>query len=144
MIFGTICIYVFCNAYPYTLAPRINQYFREQWFHESKIYRYIGRVSPLHKLGWDLSWVESWLSKSNIVPFLLVTIHQQNCICYHSLQYGLTLSLGWLKNTMTSSNGNIFLRVTGHLCGEFTAHRWIPHTKPYDAELWCFLWSTFG
>ena len=38
---------------------------------------------------------------------------------------------------MTSSNGNIF-RVTGHLCGEFTGHRWIPHTKASDAELWCF------
>ena len=41
---------------------------------------------------------------------------------------------------MTSSNGNIF-RVTSHLCGEFTGHRWIPHTKASDAELWCFLWS---
>ena len=41
---------------------------------------------------------------------------------------------------MTSSNGSIF-RVTGHLCGEFTGHRWIPHTKASDAELWCFLWS---
>ena len=30
---------------------------------------------------------------------------------------------------MTSSNGNIF-RVIGHLCGEFTGHRWIPRTKP--------------
>ena len=29
---------------------------------------------------------------------------------------------------MTSSNGNIF-RVTGHLCGEFTGPRWIPHTQ---------------
>ena len=38
---------------------------------------------------------------------------------------------------MTSSNGNIF-RVTGHLCGEFTGPRWIPHTKASDAELWCF------
>ena len=28
---------------------------------------------------------------------------------------------------MTSSDGNIF-RVTGHLCGEFTGPRWIPHT----------------
>ena len=28
---------------------------------------------------------------------------------------------------MTSSNGNIFL-VTGHLCGKFTGHRWIPRT----------------
>ena len=40
---------------------------------------------------------------------------------------------------MTSSNGNIF-RVTGPLCGDFTGHRWIPHTKASDAELWCFLW----
>ena len=38
---------------------------------------------------------------------------------------------------MTSSNGNIF-RVTGHLCGEFTDHRWIPHTKASDAELLMF------
>ena len=38
---------------------------------------------------------------------------------------------------MTSSNGNIF-SVTGHLCGEFTGPRWIPHTKASDAELWCF------
>ena len=41
-----------------------------------------------------------------------------------------------LPHMMTSSNGNIF-RVTGHLCGEFTCHRWIPHTK---ASGWCFLW----
>ena len=39
---------------------------------------------------------------------------------------------------MTSSNGNIF-RVTGHLCGEFTGLRWIPHTKASYAELWFFL-----
>ena len=45
-----------------------------------------------------------------------------------------------LIGMMTSPNGNIF-RVTGHLCGEFTGHRWIPHTKVSDAELWCFLWS---
>ena len=41
------------------------------------------------------------------------------------------------KFMVTSSNGNIF-RVTGHLCGEFTGPRWIPHTKASDAELWCF------
>ena len=40
---------------------------------------------------------------------------------------------------MTSSNGNIS-RVTGHLCGEFTGHRWIPRTEASDADLWCFLW----
>ena len=43
---------------------------------------------------------------------------------------------------MTSSNGNIF-RVTDPLCGEFTGHRWIPHTEASDAELWCFLWSAY-
>ena len=36
---------------------------------------------------------------------------------------------------MTTSNGDIF-RVTGHLCGEFTGHRWIPRTKASNAELW--------
>ena len=41
---------------------------------------------------------------------------------------------------MTSSKGNIF-RVTGHLCGEFTGHRWIPHRKASNTELWWFLWS---
>ena len=34
-------------------------------------------------------------------------------------------------------NGNIF-RITGHLCGELTGHRWIPRTKASDAE---FLFS---
>ena len=28
-----------------------------------------------------------------------------------------------------------------HLYGEFTGHRWMPHTKASDVELWCFLWS---
>ena len=42
---------------------------------------------------------------------------------------------------MTPSNVTIF-RVTDPLCGEFTGHQWIPHTKASDAELWCFLWST--
>ena len=66
---------------------------------------------------------------------------------YHSFMRMLLLSLVWLITAskmdismMTSSNGNIF-RVTGHLCGEFTAPRWIPRTKSSDAELWCFLWS---
>ena len=38
-----------------------------------------------------------------------------------------------INNMMTSSNGSIF-RVTGHLCGEFTIHRWIPNTKARDVE----------
>ena len=42
---------------------------------------------------------------------------------------------------MTSSNESIF-RATGLLCGEFTGHRWILHTKASDAELWCFDFSS--
>ena len=43
----------------------------------------------------------------------------------------------WCIIMMTSSNGNIF-RVTDHLCGEFTGHRWISRTKASDAELYVF------
>ena len=35
---------------------------------------------------------------------------------------------------MTSSNGNIF-RVTGHFCGEFTGHMWIPHKGQWHGAL---------
>ena len=52
----------------------------------------------------------------------------------------LILQTQYSQHMMTSSNGNI-TRVTGHLCGEFTGHRWIPRTKDSDAELWWFLWS---
>ena len=31
-----------------------------------------------------------------------------------------------------------FFRVTGHLCGEFTGHRWSPRTRASDRDLWCF------
>ena len=40
-----------------------------------------------------------------------------------------------LSDMTSSSNGNIF-RVTGHLCGEFTGHRWFlrqaPVTRSFD------------
>ena len=60
--------------------------------------------------------------------------------CGAKCQKGNGNQYHWLYWMMTSSNGNIF-RVTGHLCGEFTGHRWIPRTKANVAELWCFLWS---
>ena len=41
------------------------------------------------------------------------------------------------NSMMMSPNGTIF-RVTGHLCGEFTEHRWIPHIKASVAELCVF------
>ena len=39
------------------------------------------------------------------------------------------------QTMMTPSNGKKQFRVTGHLCGEFTGHWWIPRTKVSDAEL---------
>ena len=65
---------------------------------------------------------------------LQVSVHT-SCWCV-----GTSQDILFLGSMMTSSNGNIF-RVTGHLCGEFTGPRWIPHTKASDAELWCLLWS---
>ena len=61
---------------------------------------------------------------SGVPAVWLIHTRQTNCCSWHHM--------------MTSSNGNIF-RVTGHLCGEITGHRWIPPTKASDAELWCFL-----
>ena len=56
----------------------------------------------------------------------------------------------WTKgNMMTSSYGNIF-HITGLCEGNppvtsgfpsSTGDQWIPLTKAYDTELWCFLWS---
>ena len=70
------------------------------------------------------------------------TCHRWTCIYSH--WWPLYISQYRMETlhyvTMTSSNGNIF-RVTGHLCGEFIAHRWISRTKASDAVLWCFLWS---
>ena len=54
-------------------------------------------------------------------PCAIAVIQQAN-------QEGQTL-LATGDDMMTPSNGNIFL-VTGHLCGEFTGHQWIPRTKP--------------
>ena len=47
---------------------------------------------------------------------------------------------GMTEYMMMLPNGNAF-RVTGHLCGEFTGHRWISHTKASDAELNVFFLS---
>ena len=42
-----------------------------------------------------------------------------------------------LTTMLTSSSGNIF-RVIGHLCGEFTGHRWISRKKARDEEYPCY------
>ena len=69
------------------------------------------------------------LGLSSAMPFLVVCLY--NDLITDNKTFFAMITL-W--------NGNIF-RVTGHLCGEFTGHRWIPLTKASDAELWCFLGS---
>ena len=61
------------------------------------------------------------------------TISKHGADCKYR-QYFVTYL--WLLTIMTSSNGNIFC-VTGHLCGDFTGHRWIPAQRPV-----MFFWSS--
>ena len=106
----------------------------------------------------DMSWVLHWMTCSRThrnclrLSTLIGKWHRQ---CVHGCMLCFIFGpffriLDWtcfhglvsrsFSHMMTLSNGNIF-RVTGHLCGEFTCHQWIPLTKANDAELWCFLWS---
>ena len=104
----------------------------------------------------DRSWVTCMTPRSNETCFMLDTTYiklrlgriyvssgaclkkPQRCDTYVSIY---TNTYSKFQTMMTSPNGNIF-RVTGHLCGEFTGPRWISYTKPSNAELWFFLWST--
>ena len=98
----------------------------------------------------------NWFGAKNISGFYQKYLAQTGLYhsCWRSMMgsdaiglIGLITAMAVMRKTngewidmMTSSNGS-FLRVTGHLCGEFTGHRWIRRTKASDAELWCFLWS---
>ena len=82
----------------------------------------------------DLLW---YVHICDMIGSLCLPLEQ--AMFLHDLNYEAINQL-WNSSMMTSSNGNIFC-VTGRLCGEFTVHRWNPHTKASDAELWCFLWS---
>ena len=121
--------------------------------------------SKKHSFGKYFWWKRIWIGvKFCWIIFTMILRHRYDCIVslqinrvepvkwdWESLTNNTRISLysphGFHKTMfiypvfmMTSSNGNIF-RVTGHLCGEFTGPRWIPHTKASDAELWCLLWS---
>ena len=128
---------------------------------EVRIWQYIFKTIKYFKYffqcnqvthGWIELWIQYTLDIRHIVHiFLRFTGVQFSGIyqCYFGASATITPSYQWqrsnpegkwmdrlVKCMMTSSNGNIF-RVTGHLCGEFTGPRWIPHTKASDAELWC-------
>ena len=78
----------------------------------------------------------------NLISLGLVPINLPICFRVISLvlqqAYNCPSPVG-VSSMMTSSNGNIF-RISDLLCGEFTGPRWIPSTKAFDAELWCFLY----
>ena len=59
-----------------------------------------------------------WVDKKKI--FLVFGFRYKSCIKCRACKTSVCM--------MTSSSVNIF-RVTGHLCGEFTGHRWIPWKK---------------
>ena len=113
-------------------------------FKVATTYLRVQRVNPLDYFSlWHVQKIQS-LRVSNL--FFLVML------CYfcnikenktmHSFQFNIRYLYANRDQThmMTSWNGSIF-RVTGHLCGEFTGPRWIPHTQASDAELWCLLWA---
>ena len=67
------------------------------------------------------------------------------CKSWFTCVFGVGVHCLHPSTIVTSSHDDViewkYFRVTGHLCGEFTSLRWIPHTKASDTELWCFLWS---
>ena len=66
-----------------------------------------------------------WLVKSNKMPELCLDLTDRH---QHDYILMLIIIILYVLDMMTSSNGNVF-RVTGHLCGKFTGHRWIPRAN---------------
>ena len=93
-------------------------------------------------LGIYCTYQLHWRSALPGIEQSTLVIHLFRTIIIIIMTDGHLRAVKWFRqHMMTSSNGNIF-RVTCPLCGEFTGHRWIPHTKASGAELWCFRWST--
>ena len=99
---------------------------RKRMFHDIVCEKYVQLrlLTSLEKLKWN--------SKSNNLRYRTESKHAHgSCFAVFSCAFVIMI---------TSSSGNIF-HATGHMCGEFTGHRWIPRAKASDAELGCFLWS---
>ena len=79
-----------------------------------------------------------WFSRQNNIYFYETWTVRSQILCdMDSSLWGL----GQISEVHWKHDDVIIFRVTGHLCGEFTGHRWIPRTKATDTELSCFLWS---
>ena len=90
---------------------------------------------PPYAFHWFHWWLVNIDTGNGLVPPGIKPLHKPLLTKIHDAIWRLE----WDGcHMMTSSNENIF-RVTGPLCGKFTGHRWIPHTKASDAELWCFI-----
>ena len=84
----------------------------------------------------DCITVEVWKWIGNFIPHIIIDAFTYPMLFVRRFCFDVFVFI----ILISSSNGNIF-RVTDHLCGDFTGHRWISHTKAIDAEVWCFLWS---
>ena len=86
-------------------------------------------------------------SKTNTLRFVIYfLVSHWDCVIQFRLDNNIDQNfkshdVGKCGSSMTTSLIGSIFRVTCHLCGEFTGHRWIPRTKASDAELWCFPWS---
>ena len=93
----------------------LTQYYLCVWFRQCHVACYSHAITKSKQYYWQWNHTEHYPLKFDLPVKYSLEIHSENM--------------------MTSSNGNIF-RVTGHLSGEFTCPRWIPHTKASDAGLY--------
>ena len=95
--------------------------------------------SPVLQLWYQWCWVVSF--RGNDVSVDVYNYNKTEQFSRDRVHNSLWALNGHLVcRVMTTSNGNIF-RVTGHLCGAFTGHRWIPVQRPvkwtFDVSLIC-------
>ena len=78
-------------------------------------------------------WINGWVNNREAGDLRRHRGHYDVTVMFYGYLSELPHRHRHSRGMMTPSNGNIY-RVTGHLCREFTGHRWIPHTKASDAE----------
>ena len=134
-----------CQGWDGIISSKLDQYYGGGWsgFTKSNI-DYVKFLWPCYHLEWISTSCDVSLLRNDIwYQFMFIYIQNKRVIgywlqCKTHLNHATCCIVLSKTSMMTTSNGNIFC-VTGHLCGEFTGPRWIPHTKASDAELWCFV-----
>ena len=97
------------------------------------------KIIDLHRIiSLFLSWCRRHLQMRLLWMWILNIISFKHVHGFYRNQFSQrSVAPHGLPSMVTSSNGNIF-RVTGPLCRALIGHRWIPHAKASDAELWCY------